>query len=352
METPSIALTVNIKLPTKMAISGNATYIITADAVLSHWNLANTALGAAGPVLTAAGLNRAGLQTLRDGVESAFIATTSAINTVEITRSLLGTQKARICELIGAFNEAVRGRLANTTGMPAGLPAVPGPADSAATVISAASDTSDLWDNIDSLSPIPGFTPPLVLRVAPAGDPEGTPISLPLADFKTAADEIKALSTEFTAAERELNVTRDRRDIAKKQLYDGLRDYRAAIPGHFPAADPIRTSLPELTPPPGSTPAAVTAAAGWDAGLSQGKITFSASTAATLDHYELRHCPGAEYSTEDEITTASSPGTGPLEFLTLTGLAAPGATALFRVYVVTATGNESGSNTVSITRPA
>ena len=29
----------------------------------------------------------------------------------------------------------------------------------------------------------------------------------------------------------------------------------------------------------------------------------------------------------------------------------PGATALFRIYVITATGNERGSNTVTITRP-
>jgi hypothetical protein len=121
----------------------------------------------------------------------------------------------------------------------------------------------------------------------------------------------------------------------------------------FTPADPIRQSLPALTPPPGSTPDPVTATAAWDEDLSQARISFDASTAATVDHYELRYCPGSEYSTEDEITIASTPATGPLEFLTLTGLATPGTTALFRVSTVTitATGNESGSNTVSVTRP-
>jgi hypothetical protein len=40
------------------------------------------------------------------------------------------------------------------------------------------------------------------------------------------------------------------------------------------------------------------------------------------------------------------------EFLTTQGLGAPGAVSVFRVYVVTATGNEKGSNTAQITRPA
>ena len=66
---------------------------------------------------------------------------------------------------------------------------------------------------------------------------------------------------------------------------------------------------------------------------------------------ELRYSPGPKYSVEDETTVATVPAAGPLEFLTTTGLTQPGATALFRNYVITATGNERGSNTVTITRP-
>jgi hypothetical protein len=43
--------------------------------------------------------------------------------------------------------------------------------------------------------------------------------------------------------------------------------------------------------------------------------------------------------------------TDPLEFLTLSGLAASGDVATFKVYVILTTGNEKGSNTVTITRP-
>ena len=38
-------------------------------------------------------------------------------------------------------------------------------------------------------------------------------------------------------------------------------------------------------------------------------------------------------------------------FSTNEGLVAPGATALYRVYVVLTTANEMGSNTVLVTRP-
>ena len=41
----------------------------------------------------------------------------------------------------------------------------------------------------------------------------------------------------------------------------------------------------------------------------------------------------------------------PLEFLTAAGLGATGASARFRIYVVLTTGNERGSETVTVTRP-
>ena len=40
------------------------------------------------------------------------------------------------------------------------------------------------------------------------------------------------------------------------------------------------------------------------------------------------------------------------EFFTDAGLAAVGDTATFKVYVITTTGNEKGSNTLVVTRPA
>lgn len=334
-----------------MPITGSpASYLSTADAMLAHWQTANTILAEDGPIVTPAGATRADLQTRRDTLQTAFTAVTAAVNTVETTRALLATQKTRTRQLITAFNETVRGRL-STTPMPAALPAAPGGNDSADTIAAAADDVVSLWTSINALAPLPSFTAPLILRVPPADDPEGTPINLPIADFQTELADLRTLSTSLRNAEQALTLTRNERDREKKRVSDILRDYRAAIPGYFTATDPVRESLPALTPPPGSTPDPVTAAGGWDAGLSQAKITFTPGDDPDTQQYELRYCPGSEYLTEDEVTVTTTPAAGPHEFLTLTGLATPGSTSLFRVYIITTTGHESGSNTVSVTRP-
>ena len=93
------------------------------------------------------------------------------------------------------------------------------------------------------------------------------------------------------------------------------------------------------------------ATAVWDADLQQARITWTASTDPNLDHYEVRFCPGPNYSTEDESIVASIDPSAPRQLLTDAGLTTPGATATFKVYVITNTGNESGSNAVTVTRP-
>ena len=50
-------------------------------------------------------------------------------------------------------------------------------------------------------------------------------------------------------------------------------------------------------------------------------------------------------------SVVASLAAGTTVFSTNQGLVAPGATALFKVYVVLTTANEKGSNTVSVTGP-
>ena len=73
---------------------------------------------------------------------------------------------------------------------------------------------------------------------------------------------------------------------------------------------------------------------------------------ANLLRYEIRFCAGPNYSSENESVIGTVLAGGLLEFLTDAGLTTPGNVASFKVYVVTKTGNEKGSNTVVITRPA
>ncbi len=61
--------------------------------------------------------------------------------------------------------------------------------------------------------------------------------------------------------------------------------------------------------------------------------------------------PGSTYNAETAVVIdQTSPGT--LSLSNVTGLTTAGATASFKLFVKLATGNEAGSNTITITRPA
>lgn len=335
-----------------MPISGNATYLPTADAFITHWTAANTVLGVGNPVITAKGTALAGLSAERGNLAGAFVNVTHAINSVETARATLAATRARTSQLISAFNSAVRGRLGGSSFVPA-LPAVPGSKDSAAIVAQAADDAANLWEQINEQDASPGFTPPLVLSVPPEGNPLADPVNLDMADFNTVLAKLKTDTTVLSSAEQNLIMARDDRDLSKKRLYEILKDYRSAIPGYFAVGTPMRESLPALSPAPGGTPDPVVATGSWDTEEAKGRISFTASANPNLDRYELRYCAGSEYRTEDEVSIATLPATAsPLVFLTLDGLTTPGTTALYRVYVILTTGNERGSNTVPVTRPA
>ena len=89
----------------------------------------------------------------------------------------------------------------------------------------------------------------------------------------------------------------------------------------------------------------------WDEATQQAHLTWTESDDPNLSHYSIRFCPGPNYSTDDESVIGTVLPGEPREFFTTAGLASPGSTASFKVYVVLTTGNEKGSNTVTITRP-
>jgi hypothetical protein len=85
-------------------------------------------------------------------------------------------------------------------------------------------------------------------------------------------------------------------------------------------------------------------------GTFEADLTCTPSTNAHLDHYSARTAPGPTYRAADESVVAEVDKTE-TTYATDEGLVAPGAKALFKIYVVLTTANEKGSNTVSVTRP-
>ena len=110
-------------------------------------------------------------------------------------------------------------------------------------------------------------------------------------------------------------------------------------------------TLPKLTPEPGSTPDAVIVTAEFVPALGQARIQYTKSDAPDFAEYEIRMTPGPTWSNDDDSVIGNIADINTLEFLTTAGVETEGLTASYKVYVRTATGNQSGSDPVSVTRP-
>ena len=321
-----------------MPISGPTSYVPTINGFISHWEQVNLLLGLASPLVLPGGIAIATMTGYRDSLLASASTIQGELNDVEIARGNLEIKNAALLARLGEFNRKVRGFLGHTAFVRA-LPQVP-PGNSAEGVILAAlDDMATLWTKINA-STIPGFTGPLTLLGGYV-----------IATFST---ELTALKTEYQTwqdAQQDLRLEREKRNDVQDKARAALRDYRAAVLGSFAPTDAIVDSLPDLTPAPGATPDVVTANISWDATALKAKITWSASADPNLAQYEIRFTPGPDYSTDDETVVGNVSPTDPREFLSDAGLAASGNIASFKVYVILTTGNEKGSNTVTITRP-
>jgi len=326
-----------------MPITGPSSYPQTTEQFLAHWGLANAALPPASPLIVPGQGNPpgppvavAGLETLHNALTAKRAELQSRLNNQEIARGSIGNQKAALLLRANQFNEAVRALLAGSK-YEAALPNVPGILMSQAPFTEPLDDASDVWVQINADAVI------------------GTDITL-LGDYTQVlfGTDIAALKTgyrTFNTADVHTGFTRSERNSLQDQIYPILKSYRQVLPTKFAKTHALVLSMPKLTPDPGSTPAAVTATAVWDAVLGKVRITFTKSTAADFAEYEIRFTAGPNYSPDDDVVIGNITDINTLEFLTDAGLSTPGTTATFKVFVRTTTGNEKGSNTVAVTRP-
>ena len=328
-----------------MPVSGASSFVPTINDFLPSWELVNTALGAAGPLVlrnpngaSPATVNRAALITMRDDLQLKHTDITGQINTVELAAAALKTMKVDLHLRGGQFNDAVRSDLAGTTYAEA-LPLLPSPGDGEGVFIEPMDDISTLWAKINAAVGIPGFTAPLVLLGG-----------FTLADFNTA---LGLLKTQFGTVRKEqflVTFKITERNRMQDLIYPVLKAYRQAVPTKFPATDPLVVTLPKLTPEAGSTPDAVVANGLWNVPTTQGKLTWSEPTSPDIVQVEVRWSPGPTYDATTEVVLANLAPTDPREYFTTQGLLAVGDVSNFKIYVLTSTGNERGSNTVKITR--
>jgi hypothetical protein len=66
---------------------------------------------------------------------------------------------------------------------------------------------------------------------------------------------------------------------------------------------------------------------------------------------QLRAVPGLDYSADDATTLHTFLPTDPRIFLTATGYSIPGTAMTYKLFVRLTTGNESGGEAMTVTRP-
>lgn len=320
-----------------MPLSGPSSFVPTLNLFIPHWVDVNLALGAGGPLVLEDGTTIAVLTGYRDQLSDFSASIQGKLNDVQIAFGDVTAKKTDLLARIGEFNRKVRGAIGKSSYATA-LPDVPSITSGEGIFLDPLDDAANLWPKINAAT-IPGFTGPLLL-----------PGGYAVATFLTDLAALKTAYATVSTAEHEVNLERKLRNFIQDKAQPALVSYRKGVAGAFAENDPLVLSLPAVTPESGSTPDAVTSTGSFDVTLTQGKITFSASTDPNLFQYEIRFCSGP-YSTETETVIGNLSPTDLREFLTLSGLAASGDVATFKVYVILTTGNEKGSNTVTITRP-
>jgi hypothetical protein len=321
-----------------MPITGTGSWLPTIDEFIAHWAQANAALPPLTPLTLSGGYVAATLATDRAALATQFADVQSKENLRQTAAGDRDVKRTIVRPRILQFGPSVRGLLPGSRYL-LSLPRTPNFQDAPGKWRNAMDDMSSLWLTINTNSPaVPGFTPPLTLS--------GTYTQ---ALFATDATALSTAFTTLTTADQNAQLSRQLRDQLFEPIYQRLKQYRLAVVGRFPAGDPIIDSLPKLTPAAGTTPAAVQLSASWDGGSSMAELVWSASLDPDLDYYSVRYHPGPKYKASEE-QTVDSVIAGTETFSTDFGLPASGSVAWFKVYVVTTTGNEKGSNAVKVVR--
>ncbi len=149
-----------------------------------------------------------------------------------------------------------------------------------------------------------------------------------------------------------LDLARGVRNETQDLIYAILKQYRQRIPSEFAEGSAILESLPRLSPLPGSTPDAVELSGTYDAATGNSQLAWSEVTDDNVTELQLRATAGPEFDPDDESILATLAPSDPRTWTGSLGFLVPGSAASFKLYSLTAEGNERGSNAVTITRPA
>lgn len=327
-----------------MPISGPTSYFATTQAFLNHWDDANAA-STTGPISldktqcgTAADVVRNDLVALLSSLETARDVIEGTAQDVSIFRSGAVAVRTWLLEQMNLFNQTMRADH-GTSAYAQNLEAVPSPGAGREAFMKPMRATARLWAVVDNWRVLQGLS-----ALALSSGVDQAAFFAKVAEGRTALDQIEE-------REQQVTIERAKRDMVQVKIYAILKVYRLKIPALFAEGSAILTSLPLLTPEPGSTPAAPGLSGGWNVGQNRAEFTGTASPTPAVTQHQLRGCPQAEFDEDLETVVATIEVGQPLTFQTTFGLTQAGATASFRLVAMTGDGHERGSAPVVVSRP-
>lgn len=323
-----------------MPLSGIGSYVPTADQFVSHWGKVNEyRLAENKPELSLLGnYSRAMFVADRDQLDAAIRDLQRLKNDREFSADVRDERKEALVQILAQFRASVSVYLQNSRYSNA-APLVPNLPVAESKFMRPFDDSAVLWGKINADPVIPDFTGPLLLRGGYG-----------LADFLADIEAMRAAFRAVDEADGAVFLGRERRDALLSPLRERMVQYRLALEIEYGDDHPFVLSLPRLYPPRGSTPDSVTVNGIWDESRQKAVLTWEASAYPAVTHYRIEYCPRAKWDSGDAETIGRAEH--PLAtFATNHGLSKHGGMALFRVYVVTQTGNERASNVVKVMRP-
>jgi len=322
-----------------MPITSIGSHLTTANAIDAHWTDvdAERVANSLTPIALLANYVLADFRAERDGLQAALIALEDLENAMQLAIGDRDAQKENVRERLRQFRAAGKLYFAASSYLRA-IPLLPQMNTNESRFLKPLDDMGSLWTRLNAETGIAGFTPPLLLAAGYSA-----------AGFATDMTTLRSNYMAVTNAENDLDIARKLRDGRLDSIRGQMQRYRTAIELEYGPGHAFYESLPSLTPAPGSTPDAVVLSGYWDEGMSQAVLSWTASSDQNLQVYEIRGCIGAIYDEETSQFLANyQPGV--LGTPTLFGLINPGDTVTFKVFVHLTTGNQAGSNPVTITR--
>ncbi|HVT11834.1 MAG TPA: hypothetical protein VHE55_06180 [Fimbriimonadaceae bacterium] len=321
-----------------MAISGVISWLPTIDEFIDHWCLVDD-IRVPNRFVLSGNYSADDLTKDRKAIADLIEAVDACNKEVREAAAARDEIRAKLRPRMLQFGPTVRGLLPDSLYLKS-IPATPRFSDSVKTWKTAAHQIANLWATINYNSPpIAGFKPPLLL----SGDFTQECFAAKVAILFDAYGKLEE-------AEHKAGQARDARDERFAPVYQRLKQYRLAVASALQPNSPLLKSLPSLTPPPEMLPEPVHLIGTWRPEFGRVAFEWTASPAEDLQNYSVRAHPGPRYAAGSEQTVADLPA-DMRRFETDALLAEEGSVAWYKVYVVTKSGAEKGSNAVKIVRP-